>query len=71
MTPEQVDLEVMGFRRRLFAAMDAYRSSALYAVVRADIDALTCLYELAPERKQPKILALLERFEALARTLVN
>lgn len=62
-----VTRELIEYRRRL-AAYGRERPD--YAAVRADLDALVCFLDEAPERSGA-ITRLVEKYEALLRSLAN
>lgn len=73
MTDAEIDREVTLFRQSLFSMAErlAEGDRLPYEEVRNEVDALVCLMEEAPAKKQPKIAYLVERYEALLRKLVN
>lgn len=74
MTAEQVNTEMIGFRRRLSALLTRYddgERSTLYPEMRVLTDEVVCLIDEAPERKHEVIGRLAERCETFLRGLAN
>jgi len=70
----EIQQDILSFEETLANLAEraaAGERSELYPDARADADALMCLLEEAAKRHRPKVLYLLERYEALLVTLVN
>ena len=75
-TSEQIELALGIARAALLnhaelVAEGELSRGEIYAQVRIELDALTCLLDDAPETEHEKIHALLDRYDTLLAALVN